>query len=199
MKHYVLVFILLLFSGCIRIPISTEQSAINPYTGNEVLVFKSNKTGLLDTLYLYKVQRLYHDGTPRFKNYQIMTVQAFIPHYYGFEKPLNRNGIFYYDGKEEISLSISLNKSVTFFARLNAPDFFNGMAIQSLEVSDKNYNDVVIVESNGSVASQIYWSKSQGYIAVEMASGEKFELVNKFLDTVKCEALRVRDKIPFSD
>lgn len=183
--------LVLILSSCLRIPLTAEYKNINPYIQNTVLVYKSYKKEKNDTLIITGINTGYRDGpTIITKNRQIMNVYAYVPSYYNNGSFLHNTSILNISMDYGILFSITLNENAVFFAEYKSSDFLNNFKLDTLNINDKTYTDVLTLYSTSpyllyrnNELSKAYWSLTNGYIRLEKSDGEIFDLVDKYIDT----------------
>ncbi len=204
-----MIFLFVIQTSCIKVPLKKELEIFNPYSNGDVLVFKSQKKNIHDTLYIYRISKWYYDGVvPLFsKNYQGLSVDTHIPHYWGQNKSLYSTDIFLIVPKEKIGFDLTINNNVKFYSTQSIDiksEFYK--SIRSIKIGNRTYNDVIVIDSNSpylnerkNEALKAYWSLSEGYVGLEMKDGELYELISKYKDVAKCNALRNRPKLTDKD
>lgn len=186
-----MLYLIILLSSCVKIPLSKEYKELNPYMKGTALIFKSNKKTINDTIFIKIIRNGYIDGpTIIFKNPQIMNVYAYIPHYYDDNSALFETSVFGSKMNGGIRFTIKLNENAKFFADYESINFLKNSKLDSLTIDDNLYTDVVILYSTSSYLlyrnnelSKAYWSLSHGYIRLEKPDGEMYDLVEQYIDT----------------
>ena len=183
--------------SCIRLPLPSEYNNVNPYTGNDVLVFKSSKTGQIDTIYICDLRYVCKDGPiPQFIKKKYLIVDEYIPNYWGDNRGLLDN-ILYINSKENIGFYIKLNNQNIFYSDQYSLNDLKLKETISITVNNLKYNDVLLLEARHT-SNRIedydiissYWSKSNGFIKLIKSNGEEFNLVSKYIDKNKCSLFR---------
>jgi hypothetical protein len=187
-KHKI-IYLLVFLSSCISIPLSKSYTKLNPYAENTVLVFKSNKKTINDTLFVTKIGKSYRDGpVPVIKNHQLLTVYTNASAFYNNGLPLENKKILTIEMKGRIDFSIAINENATFFSQYKNTDVLTTATPDTLTVGNRLYTDVVTIYSTSpyllyrdNEISKVYWSLSNGYIRLVNPNGETYDLIEKYI------------------
>ncbi|WP_420400266.1 hypothetical protein [Flagellimonas sp.] len=160
-----------------------EKQSI-PYNGNEVLVFKSNKSEI-DTIRITEITVREHPPNlgDMFwaKSKEILRVQS--------DKDCENCDEIITVAKQNYTSEIR----VSFDLILNEKRYYHGTDLKTLmklkpkklKISGMELNDVVRIDrkskkSHSGHIDRIYWSKSKGIVRIEINSDYHWELINGF-------------------
>ncbi len=185
----ILLFVAILFLGYVLTNIfrtkkltEKEKSSI-PYIGNEILVFKSNKSEL-DTIRIKEITIRKHPPNlgDMFwaKNTEVLRVQT--------DKECKNCDEIITLSKQNFSSEITIN----FDLILNGKRYYHGTDFQSLKklkaekliINGTELNDVVSISRKSEKThlgqiNKIYWSKSKGIVRIDVNSDYYWELINE--------------------
>lgn len=178
-------------ASCSTYKLDEEDIQLNPYKGNDVLIFK-NHLNEYDTVVITGVDRYINSADPLSffgDRLETLIVSA------RFSDPFS-NDHRYLDGsfltisrsKDSVYIEFDLALRNSFFY---GPPYKNTMAVQNTRTINLNVQDVVYqnvrqiysldteYKKRDDFINSFYWSKEYGYVKAEMSRGRYWYLVQR--------------------
>jgi hypothetical protein len=164
----------------------------NPYKEDDVLIFKSNTN--FDTVIVTRVREKHVDrqNLPYFVGRNSLQISGVSLSDYGFSRNrLATSPIVYIYPKKSLPANrlyfgLHLNESYNLNSSIHNLDSLMNLPSVSLLVNNKEYNDVVVIKTDGpgknrtSDVLKVYWSKSAGIIRMVNRNKDSTDLVKKY-------------------
>lgn len=186
-----LVFSIFLLGCSSRYSINKVDYKLNPYTGNEILVFESSKNNR-DTIFLKGVENFYVRNDPlaffpdKYELYEVRCTRS-DPNY---DRYLDGKMLFALGAtsKEETRLrfEILLKGSWYYTPSSFLKHEFDSIPNQKLVINQTEYDDVKIIladdnyEHRDNYVKQFYWSVSKGFLGLDKKD-EQWRLVKIYV------------------
>ena len=186
-SSFYIVLILVICNSCFsqnRSFLTEEQKKWNPYRDGQVLIFKSN-SNLVDSIHIIEGENLTFPDGPRLMYYnEILRVVASheLP---GVKNPVNTHFFKIFAATNEESAYINFiihTENFGFFGDDFTIDELDSLPTIVLNLPNQTLTDVIVIGDRTNsldvetAIETLYWSKSKGYVKLELYDGSIWEL-----------------------
>lgn len=170
--------------------IDEKDFDIVPYQGNEILIFESDKHDR-DTIFLVGIENY---STPfgsmelfsdEHEIYRVKTKRT-DPNYDRYLEGKSLIELVAGEGGTSIRFDIAMKRSWYYGKYVFDKSEFEKIPMTELNIKSSNYNDVKVIESDGSYqerdnyAERFYWSVENGFLGLDRRD-EKWRLIKKYV------------------
>jgi hypothetical protein len=170
--------------------IDKKDFEIVPYQGNEILIFESDKHDR-DTIFLLGIENYSTPFGPmelfpdKHEIYRVKTKRT-DPNYDRYLEGKSLIELVAGEGGTSIWFDIAMKRSWYYGKYVFNKSEFEKIPLTELNINGSNYNDVKIIESDGSYeerdnyAERFYWSVKNGFLGLDRRD-EKWRLIKKYV------------------